>query len=318
MKSVAFSMRLPLRSKKKKERVFEVDFCRGVAIVLMVLIHACYALGYGATALFYWPSHAPEWILKSEVFFQFIFLSITQPDGAASGTSSLYHMYGYNMNTNLFCLEVFFAGLFIFLCGISCSFSRSNHKRAIQLSYVSILLTITLETISTFVPGFSFHIWFGILNSLSFALVVYCVFDHFCKEYWKHLLFVIPLFLINAYVLLKAFPNNVMAYYSPTSSRDFASWAYDWGGLLVGRHRFGDDYFSPFLVTLVLFLGGIVGKTLYKDKKSVFPRDFPTKWANGFLFFGRHTLLIYLVHQVLIFLVMGIVFLSLGARIKGF
>ncbi len=315
MKRKGMSFALPLRFPKKKgKRIFEVDFLRGVAIFLMVIIHACYSLGYGIDGFFVLPKDCPEWIKQSQGFFKFIFFAITQPDGAKS---MVFSPYGYNLNTNLFCLEAFFAGAFMFLSGISCSFSQSNAKRAIGLAYVSALMTILFETLSAFM-GINFHIWLGILHSLAFALIVYSIFDHFFQEWWQHLLFVLPLTAINFFTMLKAYPNNKMLILNPYAAKNVFDWFSNVSGLLVGRFRYGDDYFPPFLITLVVFLGGIVGKTLYKNKKSLLPEDFPTAWAKPIIFIGKHTLIIYLSHQVIIYIILALVLLPMGARIRGF
>ncbi len=312
------SMALPMRFRAQKERIFEIDFLRGIAVALMVLIHACYALGYGVDQVLILPKDAPKWINESQTFFKFIFMSITQPDGAAAGgIYSSYAVKGYNLHTNLFCLEAFFAGSFMFISGISCSFSKSNFQRGIQLAYVAVLMTVFLETASFFL-GTNFHIWMGIIHSIAFGLIVYSIYDYFFKDWWQHLLFLIPLIAINFFAMLRAFPNNNMIVLDPYKATNFSEWLYDVGGLLAGRCRYGDDYFSPLLVTIAIFLGGIVGKTLYRDKKSIFPASFPTKWASPILFIGKHTLIIYLLHQVIIFAIVGIVLLSMGAKIKGF
>ena len=314
MKKKGASLTLPLRLKKSKgKRIFEIDLLRGVAIFLMILIHACYSLGYGLDVFFVLPPNCPSWIRGSQGFFKFIFFAITQPDGAKA---MVFNPYNYNLNTNLFCLEAFFAGTFMFLSGISCSFSRSNAKRGVALAYVSALMTVFFECVSTFM-GINFHIWLGILHSLAFALIVYSIFDHFFHEWWQHLLFVIPLTAINFFVMLKAYPDNKMIVLDPTSAKNIFDWFDNVSGLLVGRFRYGDDYFPPFLITLVVFLGGIVGKTLYKEKKSLLPDSFPTAWAKPIIFIGKHTLIIYLTHQVIIYILMAFVLLPMGAQIRG-
>lgn len=138
---------LPTRFFTKKERVFEIDFLRGFDIFLMILVHATFTLGFGATIVFTWPNGMPLWINKSIDFFRFIFVAITQPAGSASN-AFLMHTIGYSATTNLFSLEAFFAGLFMFLCGISCTFSESNLSRGMKLAFVSALMTIGLEFIS--------------------------------------------------------------------------------------------------------------------------------------------------------------------------
>ena len=84
--------------REKRERIFEIDFLRGVAITLMVLLHFCYTLGYGPSD-FYGIRYGqePEWFVAASKLFRFVFRSITQPNGSATGNSELMNAF-----TNLF------------------------------------------------------------------------------------------------------------------------------------------------------------------------------------------------------------------------
>lgn len=303
---------LPTRFFTKKERVFEIDFLRGFDIFLMILVHATFTLGFGATIVFTWPNGMPLWINKGIDFFRFIFVAITQPAGSASN-AFLMHTIGYSATTNLFALEAFFAGLFMFLCGISCTFSKSNLSRGMKLAYVSALMTIGLEFISFLIPPFNFHIYWGILQSMSAALLIYTLFDHFFPKWYHDLIFIIPLIIINACFLWFSYSQGQMDTIKVTEASTFSEFSLNCLGLFFGKFRDGNDYFPPLLVTLVLFLGAIVGKTLYKDKKSLLRDDFPKAWSKPILFIGKHTLIIYLSHQIILFIILGIVFLPLGA-----
>ncbi len=312
------AMSLPLRiQEKKSKRIFEIDFIRGIAVFLMILIHGCYTFGYGYEAMMEFEGGAPEWIEGGSTFFEFIFLSVTQPNGALSGgITSSFAIAGYNLHTNLYCLEVFFSGAFMLLSGISCAFSKSNMSRSVDLCYLAILATIALDSIS-YTGLIDIHIWFGILNSMSIGLLLYSCFDLFFKEWWHDLLLALPLIVLNAFVVLSAHSNGYMDRIDPKSAKDFGDCLYNLIGLLLGRFRYGDDYFSPLNVTIVILLGAAIGKTLYKNKKSILPDDFPTKWGMPLAFIGRHSLLIYVTHQVAIYIIMIVMTLSLGAKIKG-
>ena len=64
--------------KEKKGRIFEVDFLRGVAIVLMVILHFCYTFGYGPKDFYDINiGQEPEWYVPFARFCRFIFCSIT-------------------------------------------------------------------------------------------------------------------------------------------------------------------------------------------------------------------------------------------------
>lgn len=308
----------------KKERVFEIDFFRGLAIFLMILIHGCYSLGYLSYGLFSFPSGTPEGIYRAQAFFQFVFSSITQAEGGRSWGiySGLMNADGsrvyseYLLNTNLYALEIFFSGTFMFLSGISCSFSRNNMKRAVQLFVFSLAMTIGLEAADAFF-GTDIHIVCGILQSLSIALLLYSCIDHFFPKWWHLALFALPLLALNIAVM--HFVYNVggtRPYLNANEMKTFADFLDAFGALTLGMKSSGDDYFPPILVSLIVLLGGIVGKTIYASKKSILSPDFPKKWATPFLWIGRHTFVIYVLHQIVIIALLAIVMLSLGAKIN--
>ena len=138
--------------KEKRGRVFEIDFLRGVAITLMVLLHFCYTFGYGPKD-FYGTKigQEPEWYVGLARFFRFVFCSITQSKGSAVidwGDRALM-----NTHTNLHCLEVFWSGMFMFLAGVSCTLSKNNAKRGVQIFLVANLLSLVLEVMSIALYG---------------------------------------------------------------------------------------------------------------------------------------------------------------------
>jgi len=301
------SYQLPLRKKNPSKRIFEVDVLRGVAIFLMVLVHVSYTIGIGWSYLLKAPSSgAPAWISSTQSFFKFVFISICTPAGTLN-----WRVSGYNEATVLYSLEAIFAGMFMFLCGISCAFSKLNLKRSFQLFFVANALSFILE-FADLLLGINIHIWLGILNSLSLALLLYTLFDHFFKKWWQSYLVAILLAIINGFIIFYAYQGrNDLASLS-WNPKTFAEWLTNWGSLLVGLVRYGDDYFSPLLVTNVVFLGATVGKTLYRNRKSLTPDYFPKKWAKPFLFLGRHTLVIYVLHQVLTYIIIILVLLPFG------
>ncbi len=91
----------PLRS----ERIWEIDFLRGVAIILMVGYHLLFDLGEfrGIKHFLGWSTNlaSPSWVRA----------------------------------------EHFFAGLFVVLSGISSTLTRSNLKRGLRLLVISLLVT---------------------------------------------------------------------------------------------------------------------------------------------------------------------------------
>ena len=317
MDKVLYPFTAIAHQRERPMRIFELDFLRGFAVFLMVLIHSCYTLGFGPKEYFGLSfNEGPEWLQESSVIFRWIFCAITQPQGTTIWNVSEGFM---NMNTNLYCLEIFFAGTFMFLAGISCSLSKSNFKRGFQCLYLANLMSLVLEVASDIMVGSGntppyggIHIWCGILHAIGIALLSYSIFDHFFKKWWQTYAGGVVLAIVSGFVVWFGYKdgrNLANIYPMVDNASDFFANAFS---LLVGLKRYGDDCFSPLLVTTAVFLGATVGKTLYKNKRTVLPSWFKTGWGRPICFLGKHALIIYLSHQLLITLLLGAVMMMLG------
>lgn len=295
MKNPGQTFFLPLRGKKKNQRIFEIDFLRGFDIGLMIALHACYLLSQMTNPGFFRLSAGlamPQWVSATAHFGNQVFALID---------------YG-----GLYALEYFFSGLFMFLCGISCAFSHNNAKRAVQLSFVSLAMTIFLEFADVFFLGYSLkdprgiHIYLGILQSLALILLLYSLIDAFFPSFWVDYGVGILFVILNGITLSIAYRNG---------SYQVANLPEDWWQLFLGTARFGDDYFSPINTGAQLFLGATVGKTLYRQRKSVLPAWLPTAWAKPLLFLGNHSLVIYLFHMPAVYVILLLIMMPFGFRL---
>lgn len=109
--------------------------------------------------------------------------------------------------------------------------------------------------------------------------------------------------------------------------------------VFFGYTGFGADWLGIFPWLPFLYFGGFVGETLYHDKKSIIYLFFPKEErliANPFdskagqlnmslnLKFrfitqpGKHTFLVYIFHQPVLFIIFIPIFLLFGATLKGF
>lgn len=305
----------------RRPRIFEIDFMRGFDIILMILIHLCFvASGSGVISFFDKSSQSLEWVNAMNEFFGKVFWGIVNANGIDLARSTGGAFYAASPATlkalRLIFLEVFFSGLFVFLSGISCSFTRNNAKRGLQLAYVAEIMTVLLFLLSGILRGFKeplnpfgkpeVCIILGILQSIAIALLVYALFDHFFPKYWQTFLAAIFLTII---AIITSY------YYTDANGSIYtANLPEDWWKLLLGLARYGEDYFSPTQICAVMFLGASFGKVFYRKRQSLLPSLLPTKWARPILFLGRHSLVVYILHQPLIYLFFGLFYLILGYR----
>ena len=72
-------------------------------------------------------------------------------------------------------VQPFFAGLFILLCGISCTLSRNNLKRGVLILAVALGMTLVTAVIMPKMGFVDCEIYFGILHFLSASVLIYAV-----------------------------------------------------------------------------------------------------------------------------------------------
>lgn len=228
------------------KRFWEIDFFRGIAIIMMIIFHVLYDINYFGVYN----------IILLSGFWQ-VFAHIT-------------------------------AGIFIFLFGISLTISYSRAgavktKRQLRLKYLgrglkifSLGLIITLITYLFLNQGF---IIFGILHFIGISVIL-----------------AYPLLKYRTLNLLLGISFIVIGFYFSALTFGFP-WLL-WLGLKPAFF-YTLDYF-PVLPWLGLALIGLfAGNTFYKNNKRRFriPELSGIKPVRLFCFLGRHSLVIYLLHQ---------------------
>lgn len=189
--------------------------------------------------------------------------------------------------------EPFFAGLFILISGISSQLSHSNLIRGLKLLGVALALTLVTYFI---IP--SELIVFGILHMLSICMIVFGL----GQKLWDK----IPLILglaVCAVLFLITMPvsDGYLGLPGTLAWKIPAGW-YEFGWLFpLGIHRadfFSADYFPLFPWLFLFFCGTYFGRWARNGK---FP-DFTYRLRfTSLSWMGRHALVLYLIHQPLIF-----------------
>ncbi|MBE6949630.1 MAG: DUF1624 domain-containing protein [Ruminococcaceae bacterium] len=174
-------------------------------------------------------------------------------------------------------LHFIFAGLFILLSGISSRFSKSNLKRGLKLAVVAILLSAVTYLINM-------PILFGILHLLAVCMLFYGLTHRLwekCNGIWFPVLCVI-LTAITAWAT-----ENIAV----SSNR---LWILGWPH--EGFISF--DYFPLLPWIFIFLLGTWVGGIIRENKM---PDWFYTATMPVFPAIGRNSLIIYIVHQPLLY-----------------
>ncbi|WP_371365582.1 hypothetical protein SRRS_02980 [Sporomusa rhizae] len=220
----------------KTVRIAEIDCCRGIAILLMIVFHLVFDLAY----FYHWP--------------------LTYLDG----------FWYYQGKTA--------AILFMLLSGISSLFSSNPFRRGIM-----ILATGAVISMATYFYDPASYIRFGTLHLLGVAMLASPLFIQL-----KAVELLIAGTVIIATGRLTATLTTPTTYLLPLgiSPPDFASL----------------DYY-PLIPWLGIVLYGMAaGKLIYRNKQPKFPAAGayrPVQWLSRL---GKHSLIIYLVHQPILLL----------------
>jgi len=240
-----------VNNKNTSGRVWELDFLRGIALILMVLFHLIYDLN---------------------------------------------EFYGYpvHYNTGVYFYIGKTAGiLFIMISAVSSAFSRNNFKRAAVFLGVGMLITLITHLYNP-----AFGIKYGILHLLGTSVLIYPLF----KKLDKYKLAVVGTVIIalGIYFDSTAVDNNYLFLFNLTDSKWVSA-----------------DYYPLFPWLGVFFYGVCVQKLIYSEAgkraagfriSEVRPGRHSTMLAglDYVALLGRHTLLVYLAHQPLLILLIGI------------
>jgi len=199
---------------------------------------------------------------------------------------NLFANYTFNISSGFwFFFARITASIFILLVGVSLTISYSRNNSFIKhfkrgLKIFSLGLVITAVTFFYFRSGF---IVFGILHFIGISIIL----GYFLLRYDKINIFIGAL-LIALGIILQGFVF------------DFP-WLL-WLGLFPsGFYTF--DYFPLLPWFGLLIIGMFFGKMLYRNGKRIFRiKENSTFIARLLCFLGRHSLIIYLLHQPILVL----------------
>jgi len=177
-------------------------------------------------------------------------------------------------------LHYFFAGLFILLSGISSNFSRSNTKRGLKA--LGIALVITLVTTIIDLP-----IIFGVLHLLGTCMLLYGLTQRFWEGVNRRVPWLVPLLCVVCIVAT-----------APLADGRLTETPHLWIFGLITADFFSSDYFPLLPWTFVFLLGTWAGRYVREGR---LPKWFYETKVPFFPAVGRRSLLIYVVHQPVLY-----------------
>jgi uncharacterized membrane protein len=245
-------------------RAFELDALRGLSIVMMLCHHFIFDVRY---------------LLEIDMF------AFQESD-----------IFGY-------LAQPLFISVFLSVSGICCQFSKNNLRRAVRMGIAALTLSVMMGVFSlVFDEGL--FVFFNILHLLTVGTLIYWLIDKLesrkaKKESMQPKDNVIIQSRNNVYFLVAAMFFLLGIQVVPEISGNVNTYLFLPLGILPKNYLPMGDYL-PMIPWLGIFLIGIViGRSAYRDKKSLFPGAPPTllKLTKPFEWVGRNSLVVYLLHQ---------------------
>ncbi len=324
--------RITLAPRRKRNRIWEIDFLRGVCVILMILDHLAILLGSYFGNQWYGFGFAQRGVGDSFTTFCYNWIN-----GSASSVRDVIHPI---------VLFIFFS-----ISGISCTFSRNNAKRGFQLLVVALIYTLGSYIAQNQMGISGVFVAFGVLDFLAVSMLLYALISFLTRDnrlamiIASIVLIVLTLCLYFCYTPPATTPKIFAIIFPP---HDF------WGNpsLFYSQYEFSPgDLFTMIPYTAFYFAGVLVGELFYYERlslvrfdltKALYKKTCDALYANveaenkslrdfsidalkfmlgagkvttaiakaiekAICFFGKHALIVYVVHVVMLAAILSLI-----------
>ena len=178
---------------------------------------------------------------------------------------------------------------FLFTCGVSCHLSRNNKKRGLLLLALTIGIALVTHIIQL-LPMFNSRVViidFNIIGVIALSILLYSLCE---KRNNKDLLYIIGVLMVFYFFINISSRLDNSKEYNPLLSILYCPFN-------PIKEGYVGDYLPLFPYAIFLFLGVIFARFYYKDKKSIIAKK--GNWEKPICFLGRHTLFIYIGHEII-------------------
>lgn len=189
--------------------------------------------------------------------------------------------------------EPYFAGLFIIIAGISSQLSHSNLERGCKLLFIALAVTV----VTFFVVGSNGTIRFGILHMLAICMMAYGLIGKYLNLIPMWIGVVVSMFLFSMTYSITSGAIGIPFIFSHKLP---VEWYQTNILFMFGFHDStftSSDYFPIIPWIFLFFAGTFLGKPAAANK---FPKFMYKKRIPFFSFIGKHALVIYILHQPVI------------------
>jgi uncharacterized membrane protein len=260
--------------RQQGQRIFELDFIRGILIFLMCLQHLCW------------------------FFYRYLYCGIWEAEkitasflGFGKLTNEILYVYPYNLTA----MSIAWC-LYFLMAGISFTFSRKNYKRsAITVGFF--LLVYVVAVLCQNFMKYPVVLNFGMFLGYAVYMLIFQLIRRF--PLWFHI-------AISAILLVLAICCQVFEF-------NFELNPLRWFGL---SQSWNMGYLDEWFIMPSLFfyaLGGVIGRTIYKNKTSKLQQL--NKWVifKPLLWLGKHSMMVYVANII----AYPLLFIILTAIING-
>ena len=266
------------KAQNQKNRIAEIDILRGISVILMIFDHLMFDI----------------WGMMPSIFSSF--------PRANDAWCEIYLFARRYWNSDVrACVRPVVIFCCLMLVGVCCSFSKSNLRRGIRLGCVALGLSAVTVTVGLITGDVDLAILFGVLHCISLTLILIglCEKAHLGK--WWYL----------ALGILFVTLGSVLEYGQGYLSLERASVLRVLFSTIIGTAASGADSFSLFFYGGQIFIGVFIGKWLYSERRSLLSLDYK---SSVITFLGRHSLLVYIAHQILIPILLAAALFICGFR----
>lgn len=220
------------RKQKFETRVHELDFIRGVLIILVLIDHLLNNIASASYMGFMY--NAASWY--------------------------------WNNPARWFVQDFVALPLFVFLSGISCMFSKNNWQRAGKMIIFWGILALGSNVLYAIglndIIGINLRVDFNIIGVIAWSNLIYCLFE---KRTWKILATMCIVFFLFGSIVLPQIEKASIAAGHYDSAYVPALWYYNGGADQADRMTI-----YPYII--YFFLGAIFGRFYYSKQESLLPR----------------------------------------------